>query len=170
MARRAPRTASPTSGGCVAVAAARLDIGDGQAAVRSARRDPGKLDTELLRARPHRRRRPDRIGPMTPTLLRRRRGRRLHREVADHRSSVRVRALLEVEERRADLHVLAGRGKKLRDPARLRRGDFHHRLLGLDRHERLVDDDMIAFRDMPRDELGLLQPLAQIRQAERRHV
>ena len=78
--------------------------------------------------------------------------------------------LLEFEERRADLHVLAGLGKELRDPARLGRGNFHDRLLGLDRHQRLVDDDMIAFRDMPGDEFGLLQPLAQIGQAERRHV
>jgi hypothetical protein len=40
--------------------------------------------------------------------------------------------LLEGEERRADLHVLSGLGEKVCDPARLRGGDFHHRLLGLD--------------------------------------
>ena len=90
--------------------------------------------------------------------------------VTDHRPGIGMYALLESEERRADLHVLAGLGKKLRDPARLRRGYFHHRLLGLDRYQRLIDDDVVAFCHMPCNEFSLLEPFPQIWQAERRHV
>ena len=52
----------------------------------------------------------------------------------------------------------------------LRRGDFHHRLFGLDRDQRLIDDDVVALGDVPGDDLRLLQAFAEIGKVERAHV
>ena len=52
--------------------------------------------------------------------------------------------------------------EQLLDAARLRRGDLDHRLRRLDRDERLIGRDVLARRDMPLDELGLLQAFAEI--------
>src|SRR5204863_6723118 len=51
----------------------------------------------------------------------------------------------------------------------LRRWHLDDRLLGLDRDERLIGHYMIALADMPRDQLGLLQAFAEIRQHKRAH-
>ena len=42
----------------------------------------------------------------------------------------------------------------------------HHRLLGLDRRQRLIDDHMVSFGDMPGDELRLPQPLRPVREVD----
>jgi hypothetical protein len=52
---------------------------------------------------------------------------------------------------------------------RLGRGDLDYGLLGLDRQQRLVGDDMIALGDVPRYDLGLAEALAEVRQIERGH-
>ena len=54
--------------------------------------------------------------------------------------------------------------------ARLRRGHLYHGLVSLNRDERLIGDDVIAFRDMPSDDLHLLEALAEIGQTEDAHV
>ena len=79
-------------------------------------------------------------------------------------------AFLEFDERRTDLDPLAGIDEQARDAARLRRWHFDDRLFGLDRDERLVGDDMIAFGDMPGDDLGFLQSFAEIGQREGAHA
>ena len=81
-----------------------------------------------------------------------------------------MNALLECKQGRPDLHMLAGLGEELLDPARLRGWNLHDRLLGLNRHQRLVGDHMVALRHMPRHQLGLLEAFAEVRQAERAHM
>jgi hypothetical protein len=79
-------------------------------------------------------------------------------------------AFLEFEQRCAHLHALSRLDQQLGDVARLRRGHFHNRLFGLDRDQWLIDDDVVAFGDVPTDNLGLLQPFTKIRQGERAHA
>ena len=54
--------------------------------------------------------------------------------------------------------------------ARLGRGDLDDRLVGLDRHERLIGDDVVADADVPRDDLGFLEALTDVGQDERAHT
>ena len=130
-------------------------------------RQPGEIDAALARQRAHGRRRRDadarrRSWSALP-------GAGLLRAARPPPCRYRQAALVEIDERRADLDALARLGEQPRDPARLRRGHLDHRLLGLDRDERLIGDDMVAFRDMPGDDLGLLQPFAEIGQREGAH-
>ena len=59
---------------------------------------------------------------------------------------------------------------QLGDAPGLRRGDLDHRLLGLDRDQRLVGDDAIADADVPGDDLRLLQTFAEVGQPEGAHA
>jgi hypothetical protein len=58
----------------------------------------------------------------------------------------------------------------VRNAAALRRGDLDDGLVGLDRHQRLVDDDVIALVDMPGDDLRFFETFAEIRQHELTHA
>jgi hypothetical protein len=90
-------------------------------------------------------------------------------QFADNGSKVRVRARFEFHEGRTNLDPLALPGNKPRDMARLRRGNFDDGLFGLDRDQRLVDDNVIAFGDMPLHDFSFLKPFAEVGEAEQRH-
>jgi hypothetical protein len=81
-----------------------------------------------------------------------------------------VGGCLERHQRGADLDALADVAVELVDDARVRRGDLHQRLLGLDLDERLVQLDLFAFLDEPGDDLGFLQPFAEIGKLELAHL
>ena len=49
------------------------------------------------------------------------------------------------------------------------RGHLDHGLVGLDRHERLIGNHVIALIDVPSDDLGLLEAFTEIRQDELAH-
>ena len=75
-----------------------------------------------------------------------------------------------VDERVTDLDDVADRAMQLGDPATPRGGDLDDGFVGLDRDERLVGHDAVADRDVPRDDLGLVQTFAQVGQDERSHA
>ena len=161
--RPGKRLDRPDSGLC---AGGTLDIGAGDRAAGAARGNFGQLDPEPLGQSANRRRRPDRRG------LRHRlrdRGRGSDGKLTDDRAAIGPGALLELHQRRADLEPVARLDAQPGDLAVLRRRHLDHRLLGFDRDERLVGDDMVALADMPSDQLRLLQPLAEIRQNEDAH-
>ena len=67
---------------------------------------------------------------------------------------------------RADLDGVALVDEQLADGAGERRRQLDERLRGLDLDEHLVDGDGVAGRDLPRDDLGLGQALADIGERE----
>jgi hypothetical protein len=85
------------------------------------------------------------------------------------RAWIGFRPLRERHERRSDLYQVALGAEQAGDASALGRGDLHHRLVGLDRHQRLVGDDVVALRDVPGDDLGLLEALAEVGQEELAH-
>jgi hypothetical protein len=48
--------------------------------------------------------------------------------------------------------------------------NLHHRLVGLDRHKRLISDNMIALINVPSDNLSLFEPFTEIRQEKLTHA
>jgi hypothetical protein len=72
----------------------------------------------------------------------------------------------ERDERRAHRHGLAGPRVQLRDRARERRRDLDGRLRRLDLDEGLVQLDGVALGHEPRDDLSLLETLAEIGERE----
>ena len=72
----------------------------------------------------------------------------------------------ERDQRRPGLDDVAHGTVQLGDQPGMRRRDLDHGLVGLDRDQRLVGHDVIALADVPGDDLGLLQALAEIRQVE----
>ena len=66
----------------------------------------------------------------------------------------------------ANFYMVARLGHQTRDVAGPWRGNFHHRLVGLDGSERLVGHHMIAGVHLPRQELSLGQPFPQIGQVK----
>ena len=75
-------------------------------------------------------------------------------------------ATCERHQRRADRDRVAHRAVQRRDAAGERRRDLDRRLRRLHLDERLVQRDLVAGGDQPRDDLALLQPLAQVRHGE----
>ena len=75
-----------------------------------------------------------------------------------------------VDEGVTDLDDVSDRAVQLGDSATPRGWDLDHGLVGLDRDERLVGHDAVADRDVPRDDLGFMQTLAQVGQDERSHA
>src|SRR5262249_61489013 len=90
-------------------------------------------------------------------------------ECAHPRAGVGLRAFGKADERGAYLDEIALAPVQPRDAARLRGGDFDHRFVSFDRHQWLVDDDIVAFVDVPGDDLRLFETLAQVRQEELAH-
>jgi hypothetical protein len=87
-------------------------------------------------------------------------------QVAHHRARVGPGGGLEGGQLRADPHHRARLGEDLHQRPRPRRGDLDHRLVRLDRDERLVSDHPIPRPDVPAHDLGLLETLAQVGQRE----
>jgi hypothetical protein len=81
-----------------------------------------------------------------------------------------MRAFRELDKRRANLDALADLRQQPADMTRLRRRDLDHRLLGFDRYQRLVDDDVVALSHVPADDFGFLQTFAEIGEIERAHA
>jgi hypothetical protein len=77
-------------------------------------------------------------------------------QLPDNSAGVYGRAFVEFHQRSANLKPRTRHSEKLGNPSGMGCGDFHHSLLGLNGHERLISDDMIAFGDMPSHDLGLL--------------
>ena len=147
-----------------------FDVGGGDHAIRPGRGHHLELDIELARQRPHRRDRLDGCRAATD------RGRCVllqlvaDRDRAHHGAGVAVfAAALEADQRRADMHDLAGLAEQFLDPPLLRRRDIDDGLGRLHRHHLLVGLDFVTDRDVPLDDLRFLQPLAQIRQFEDFH-
>ncbi len=147
-----------------------LHVGARDGAVGAARLHEIEIDVELARQRAHRGQDLKRLGP-------RRLARRLRRlasglllaQLADDRARVRFRPLGELDQRRAHLHQIALGAEQPGDAAALRRWHLDDGLVGLDRHQRLVGDHVIALGDVPGDDLGLLEAFPEIRQEELAH-
>ena len=69
----------------------------------------------------------------------------------------------------SDLDQIALGAEHVRDASAPRRRYLNDRLVGLDRNQRLIGDDVIAFIDMPGDDLRLFETFAEIRQHELAH-
>src|SRR5437667_11030736 len=88
---------------------------------------------------------------------------------ADNRASVLCCSFGNFDERQADLHDTSLGAKHVGDaPARGRRY-FNDRLVGFDGNERLIGDDVIAFVDIPGDDLRLFKTFSKVRQRELVH-
>lgn len=74
------------------------------------------------------------------------------------------------EQRRADRKLRAFLTEPGRHHPSVRAGDLHHRLGRLDLDDRLVDDDGVADVDQPAHDLGLGEPLPEVRQLELEHM
>ncbi len=79
------------------------------------------------------------------------------------------RAIVELGELLADGDDVAGLAVQRRDAARIGRGHFDHGLVGFDRDERLIDDDVVADGDVPVDDLDFVQAFAEIGEVENLH-
>ena len=78
-------------------------------------------------------------------------------------------AIVEFGELLADRDDVAGLAVQRRDAARIGRRDFHHRLVGFDRDERLIDHDVVADGDVPVDDFDFVQAFAEIGEVEDLH-
>ncbi len=139
-----------------ALAGRAFHVGLGHRAAGPRRLDRRQIDAELCCKPPDSRRRLGLFG---------RRGflaRRL--DLTDDRALVRGGFRGELDQCRADGNHVARRAMQRRNAARMGRRHLDHRLVGLDRDQRLVGDHMIADADVPGDDLRLLQSLSQIRQ------
>ena len=119
--------------------------------------DAPKIDIELARQRAHGwkylRLLPDRpLGGDSG------RGRTLAAaKFADNCASVLFGACRKFDERHADLHDISLGAKHVGDASARRRRYFNDCLVGLDGNERLIGDDVIAFVDIPSDDLRLFE-------------
>ena len=92
------------------------------------------------------------------------------RHVADDGPRIGVGFALESDERRANMHDIVRLAEELFDMSGLRRGDLHDRLVGFHRDERLIGPHLVAFLDVPFDDLGFLHAFAEIGKVEDLHV
>ena len=127
-----------------------------------------EVDVELARQRPHSRK------YLQGARGRRRRGfasSRLARTELAHDGPrvLPLPILCEFDQRSADLDQIALAAEQARDAAALRGGDLDHGLVGLDRHQRLIDDHAITLVHVPGDDFSLFETLAEIRQHELAH-
>src|SRR5262249_58672414 len=90
--------------------------------------------------------------------------------LAYDRAGVLLRTFSKLDQRCADLHEITLATEQASDTAALRRRHLDNGLVRLDRHERLVDDNVIALIHVPRDDLGLFQAFTEVRQVELAHV
>ena len=145
----------------------------GDAVARAGWRDGAEIHPQPLGQCPHRRRGPQ--AAATAADLERLLGH--HRvaatDLAHHGAGIGLGGLLvrlEIDQRRAGLDHLAFLGVQPRDAPAPGRGHFDHRLVGLDRDQRLVGHHVVAGADMPGQQLGLGQALAEVRQVESLHA
>jgi len=75
-----------------------------------------------------------------------------------------------IDQRLADFGDVADGGVQLADHAALRCGHIDDRLGRLHRHQPLAERHRVALGDVPLDDFGLLQALAQIGQVEGTHA
>ena len=128
-----------------------------------------EIDVELARQRPHGwkhlqgpcRRRRRRFGCARSFLL--------LSKLANDGAGIASLTFGKFNERCADLDQIALAAEQARDLAAPRGGDLDHCFVGLDRHQRLIDHHAITLIDVPRDDFGLLEAFAQIRQQELAH-
>jgi hypothetical protein len=127
-----------------------------------------EIDLELARERPH--------GWEHLQGARRRRRRRFANgllilaEFADDSPGVLPLPVLgKFDERSPDLDQIALAAEQAGDAAALRGGDLDHGLIGLDRHQRLIDDHPITLVHVPGDDFSLFEPFPEIRQHELAH-
>ena len=140
-----------------------LDVGERDRALRAGPREIGDVDAELGRA-------PASCGRRAPTEARHHGGLgRSRLDLADDGAGVGLRGIGECYQRRSGLDDVADRRVQPGDEPGIGGRDLDHGLVGLDRDQRLVGDDVIALADMPGDDLGFLEALAQIRQVEDAH-
>ena len=90
-------------------------------------------------------------------------------ELADHRAGVLFDRLGKLDQRRPDFDQVTLGAKQMRDAAAPGRRNLDHGLVGLDRNQRLIRHHMIAFVDMPADDLSFFEAFAEIRQYELAH-
>ena len=90
-------------------------------------------------------------------------------KLADNCASIWFSAFGKLDERRADPHYVSLNAEQVRDASTRRRRYLDDRLVCLDGNERLIGDDVIAFVDIPGDDLCLLKTFSEIRQHELAH-
>ena len=83
-------------------------------------------------------------------------------EFTHDRAGVHLHTFGKFDQRSADLHKIAFAAEQAGDAAALRGRHLDNGLVGLDRNERLVDDDVIALIHMPADDLRFLEAFAKI--------
>src|SRR5207248_9445803 len=88
---------------------------------------------------------------------------------ADHRAGVSLGAFGKLDQRGSHLDQVAFGAEQTRDAAALRRGYLDYGLVGLDRKQRLVDHDVIAFVDVPTNDLRLFEAFAEVGELELAH-
>jgi hypothetical protein len=79
-------------------------------------------------------------------------------------------AFLEFDERRAHFNPFAHVSQQLGDVTGLWRWHFNNCLFGFNRNQRLINDDVIAFGNVPTDDLGFLQAFTEIWEGEHAHA
>jgi hypothetical protein len=90
-------------------------------------------------------------------------------EFADHGAGVSLGPFGKLDQRGSHLDQVALGAEQARDAAALRRGYLDHGLVGLDRKQRLVDHDVIAFVDVPGNYLRLFEAFAEVGEIELAH-
>ena len=65
-----------------------------------------------------------------------------------------MRTFLEFKQGRADIDAITRPREKPRNAPGLRRGNFYDRLLGLNREQGLVGDDVLSLSDVPGNDFG----------------
>jgi hypothetical protein len=90
-------------------------------------------------------------------------------QLSNYRPRINLGTLSELDKRSAHLDQVSLASEQPSDTPILRRGDLDHSLVGLDGDERLVNNDVIAFSDVPGDDLSFLEAFSKIRQQELMH-
>jgi hypothetical protein len=90
-------------------------------------------------------------------------------QLSNHRPCINPGALSELHKWSTYLDQVPLASEQPSDASILRRGDLDHSLVGLDGDERLVNNDVIPFSDVPGDDLSFLEALSKIRQQKLFH-
>ena len=144
-----------------------LHVGHADHAIGSAAGDALELAAQLVRQAPRGRRRAQVLdGFGVPCAGVAAAGAVRARQLADHRAGVGLRRRGEGHQHRTDRDAIAFRRAERGDVSAVRRRDLDHGLVGFDRDQRLVGDDVVARRHVPLHDLGVAQALAEIGQPE----
>jgi hypothetical protein len=90
--------------------------------------------------------------------------------VTNYGPGINMRRLIELNQGRTDLQALVRLAEQSLDVSRTRRGNLNYGFLGLDGNQGFIDHNVIAFGDVPCNDLGILETFAQIRKIERTHA